>query len=378
MTTKPFRTLSPKLKLAVLSWLCDNTLSSPIIRKYLEMQESNSSAMNQSSRSFSIEKHIAAQSSAEMYVDPLLLPAGKTRGSAASLLGSDRNHSRYWFFNGDITGRIWVESKSEGITTTYRELEERDRLLETLNEQGIRESALSKRIKSKAQDMLGVQMLHSSLYTPSRIVSSCDLLTNKSFEAQIKELIQEDSCLINIDDVSRKSCVIAMKELVRRRWIPLALVPFLRCSLQVSTSSSSLRDFMETLLIVVGTKALSTVLRFARSATLSSDDDVRLECFDEDKKENEKDEEEEENKNSQTTLLAVTCPPNVRCIVLLLLLLTYSFFTYCFFFFFQPGITRTGLADSYGIPGTDHTGQCASKCETWTGISCTCTVSTFR
>ena len=168
MTTKPFRTLRPELKLAVLSWLCDSALASQTVRNHLETQQSASSSVSsqRTSRSFNLEKYVAAQSSSNMYVDSLLLPIGMTRGSAASLLGCDRNHSRYWFFKGDITGRIWVETKNGGFTTSYRETEEIDRLLKTLNKQGIRENALAKAIQSRRDDILAAQMQHCALYTP--------------------------------------------------------------------------------------------------------------------------------------------------------------------------------------------------------------------
>lgn len=236
MTTKPFRTLRPELKLAVLSWLCDSALASQTIRNHLETQQSASSSVSsqRTSRSFNLEKYVAAQSSSNMYVDSLLLPIGMTRGSAASLLGCDRNHSRYWFFKGDITGRIWVETKNGGFTTSYRETEEIDRLLKTLNKQGIRENALAKAIQSRRDDILAAQMQHCALYTPSRIMGS-ELLTKESFEAQIRELLCKNE--LNLNRVSRNECVLAMKELVRRRWVPVALVPFLKCSIHSSVSS---------------------------------------------------------------------------------------------------------------------------------------------
>ena len=159
--------MRPELKLAVLSWLCDSALASQTIRNHLETQQNASSSVSseRTSRSFNLEKYVAAQSSSNLYADSSLLPIGMTRGSAASLLGYDRNYSRYWFFQGDITGRIWVETKNGGFTTSYRESEEIDRLLKTLNVQGMRENALSKAIKSRRDDMLavrGVVFYHSS------------------------------------------------------------------------------------------------------------------------------------------------------------------------------------------------------------------------
>ena len=49
------------------------------------------------------------------------------------------------------------ETKNGGFTTSYRESEEIDRLLKTLNVQGMRENALSKAIKSRRDDMLAVR-----------------------------------------------------------------------------------------------------------------------------------------------------------------------------------------------------------------------------
>ena len=72
-------------------------------------------------------------------------------------------------------------------------------------------------------------MQHSSLYTPSRIMD-VELLSNESFEAQIQELSQAG---MEFNDVSRKECIFALKELVRRRWIPVSLVPFLKCSVRL-------------------------------------------------------------------------------------------------------------------------------------------------
>ena len=62
-----------------------------------------------------------------------------------------------------------------------------------------------------------------------------ELLTKESFEAQIRELLCKNE--LNLNRVSRNECVLAMKELVRRRWVPVALVPFLKCSIHSSVSS---------------------------------------------------------------------------------------------------------------------------------------------
>ena len=67
------------------------------------------------------------------------------------------------------------------------------------------------------------------------------------------------------------------------------------------------------MLIVVGTKALSVVLRFARVSLNGKDRDVKFECFEEKKQDSEEKKKELEKKKylQESTLLAVTCPPNV-------------------------------------------------------------------
>ena len=66
------------------------------------------------------------------------------------------------------------------------------------------------------------------------------------------------------------------------------------------------------MLIVVGTKALSAVLKFARASLNGKDRDVKFECFEEKQVSEEEKRELEKKKLQESTLLAVTCPPNVQ------------------------------------------------------------------